>query len=150
MIGLTGSSSQNLHVFPHWDSWGCSVLITASRGDKGDGVLIAFCFTLYPQTKIRTEVSLGKLSDVVWLIKQMLICLSFAIMNFKIFVCFVPVSAVQCSAVQASSSTLRRFALWFTGTDCDLAGHHCYATLADLLQSKWLCMNWLTLRPDCL
>lgn len=31
------------------------------------------------------------------------------------------------------------FALCFVGTACDLAGHHCYATLADLLQFKWLC-----------
>lgn len=43
------------------------------------------------------------------------------------------------SAMQASSSMLCRFALWFVGTACDLAGHRCYATLADLLQSKWLC-----------
>lgn len=46
----------------------------------------------------------------------------------------VPVSAVQGS----SSSTLCRFALWFSGTGCDLAGHHSYATLADLSQTKWL------------
>lgn len=45
----------------------------------------------------------------------------------------------RCGAVQASSSMLCRFALWFVGTAYDLAGHHCYATLADLSQTKWLC-----------
>lgn len=44
----------------------------------------------------------------------------------------VPGHAVQCSCM------LCRFALWLSGMDCDYAGHHCYVTLAALLQSKWL------------